>query len=107
MRSADSLMASVRCQFSQNIHDFSQEKILKLKRLTQHDKRKSSSVMWRISFPEKPSNEHTTTKTIGTEDQRFDTPEKPSNEHTTTKTIGTEDQRFDREQRRPAQHAQR
>ena len=61
---------SGRCQFSQNIHDFSQEKLYELKLLAQHDKRKSPSVMWQISFPDKPWNEHTTTKTIGTEDLR-------------------------------------
>ena len=50
---------------------FSQEKLYKLKLLAQHDKRKSPSVMWQISFPDKPWNEHTTTKTSGTEDPRF------------------------------------
>ena len=40
------------------------KKIHKLKRLAQHDKRKSPSVMWRISFPNKLRNEHTTTKQL-------------------------------------------
>ena len=55
---------SRRCQFSSSIHDFSQEKIQMLKRLAQHDKRKSPSVMWRTSFPNKLRNEHTTTKQL-------------------------------------------
>ena len=76
------LTAGARCQFSQNIHDFSQENPHELKLLAQHDKWKSPSVMWRISFPDKPWNEHMTTKTIGTEDPCFYREQRRAAQHT-------------------------
>ena len=36
-QSADSLTSGARCQFSQNIHDFSQEIRCRLKLMAQHD----------------------------------------------------------------------
>ena len=70
-RGADSLTSGARCQFSQNIHEFSQESCFQLKLMAQHDKWKSPSVMWWISFLDQLCNEHTTTKKTGTEDLRF------------------------------------
>ena len=61
-RSVDSLTLGARCQFSQNIHDFSQEICCLLKLMVQHDKWKSSSVLWWISLPDNIWNKHTTTK---------------------------------------------
>ena len=69
--SADSLTLGARCQFSQSIHDFSQENCFLPKLMSQHDKWKFPSVMWWISFQDQPWNEHTTTKKTGAEDLSF------------------------------------
>ena len=61
----------MQAQFSQNIHDFSQEIRCMLKLMAQNDQWKSPSVMWCLSFPDHLWNEHTTTKNAGTEDPRF------------------------------------
>ena len=53
------------------IHDFSQEIRCWLKLMAQHDKWKSPSVVWWISFTAEIWNEHTTTEKIETEDPRF------------------------------------
>ena len=69
--SADLLTSRATCQFSQNIHDFSQEIRCRLKLMAQHDQWKSPSVIWWILFPDQPWNEHTTTKNAGTENPHF------------------------------------
>ena len=70
-QSADSLKSGARCQFLQNIHEFSQESCFQLKLMAQHDKWKSPSVTWWISFPDQLWNECMTTKKTGTEDPCF------------------------------------